>query len=44
MSQAGPQGAAIALRASLDEATTLTPGEGHLLGELLDRIAQGEPS
>ena len=37
----GPAGAAIALRASLDEAAMLTPGERHLLGELLDRICAG---
>jgi hypothetical protein len=35
----GPSGAAAALRASLDRAATLTPGERHLLGDLLDRIA-----
>lgn len=37
--QSGPAGAAIALHASLNWATMLTPGERHLLGELLDRIA-----
>jgi len=37
--QPGATGAAIALRASLDQAAMLTPGERHLLGELLDRIA-----
>lgn len=36
-------GAAIALRARLDQTATLSPGERHLLGELLDRIA-GEPA
>lgn len=35
----GARGAAIALRASLDGAGMLTPGERMLLGELLDRIA-----
>lgn len=35
----GPTGAAIALRASLADAVTLTPGERLLLSELLDRIA-----
>lgn len=33
-------GAAITLRASLDEAAALTPGERHLLAELLDRLAR----
>jgi len=37
----GPAGAAIALRASLDQVATLTPGERHLLDELLSRIAGG---
>ena len=35
----GPAAPAIALRASLDETTALTPGERHLLAELLDRLA-----
>lgn len=35
----GVQGAAIALRASLDATCVLTLGERHLLEELLDRIA-----
>ena len=39
----GPRGAAMALRASLDRTSVLTAGERHLLGELLDRIADGEP-
>jgi hypothetical protein len=38
----GPSGAASALRASLDQTSVLTSGERHLLGELLDRIADGE--
>lgn len=33
--------AAVALRATLDEATMLTPGERHLLDELLARLADG---
>ena len=37
--QAGAGGAAIALRASLESVSALTPGEKHLLTELLDRIA-----
>ena len=37
--KAGPAVAAIALRASLDETTALTPGERHLLAELLDRLS-----
>jgi AcrR family transcriptional regulator len=37
----GPVGAAIALRASLGDAQGLTPGERHLLEELLDRLAGG---
>ena len=36
---AGASGAAITLRASLDEAAALSPGERHLLDELLERIA-----
>ena len=39
--QPGPASAAIALRASLEQAAMLTPGERHLLGELLARIAHG---
>lgn len=35
----GVAGAAIALRASLDDAAPLTAGERHLLTELLDRLA-----
>ncbi len=42
--QRGPAGAAIALRAMLDQANVLSPGERHLLGELLDRIASGAAS
>ncbi len=38
---AGPRGAAATLRASLDGTGALTPGERHLLAELLDRIADG---
>ena len=37
----GPSAAAAALRASLDRISILTGGERHLLGELLDRIADG---
>jgi len=37
----GLTGAAAALRASLDEAEVLSPGERLLLGELLDRIIKG---
>ena len=37
----GPRGAAATLRASLDGVAVLTRGEKHLLGELLDRIADG---
>ncbi len=37
----GPSGAAAALRAGLDQTSVLTPGEMHLLEELLDRIADG---
>ena len=40
----GPAGAAITLRASLDQAAMLTPGERHLLSELLDRIASSATS
>ncbi|MFD9502791.1 TetR/AcrR family transcriptional regulator [Streptomyces sp. NPDC060035] len=36
---AGPAGAARALRAALPEQTTLSSGERHLLGEWLDRLA-----
>lgn len=39
--EAGPRGAAAALRASLDGTVPLTPGERHLLDELLARIADG---
>jgi AcrR family transcriptional regulator len=39
----GPRGAAMALRASLDRTAVLTAGERHLLGELLDRIADDHP-
>ena len=35
----GPEGAAVALRAALPDAKTLTEGERHLLGEWLERIA-----
>lgn len=38
---AGPATAATTVRASLDELAMLSPGERHLLGELLDRIANG---
>lgn len=37
----GPEVAAITLRANLDTLDTLTPGERHLMAELLDRIAEG---
>ncbi len=37
----GPEGAAAALRASLDRTSVLSDGERHLLAELLDRIARG---
>ena len=37
----GPSAAAASLRAGLDETSVLSPGERHLLGELLDRIADG---
>ncbi|WP_437925209.1 hypothetical protein WMF37_40135 [Sorangium sp. So ce291] len=39
----GAAEAAIALRASLDDAAALTPGERHLLIELLDRLASSGP-
>ena len=39
---AGPRGAAAALRASLDSTSVLSSGEQHLLEELLDRIADGD--
>lgn len=39
MDRPGPAGAAIALRALLDQVPMLSSGERHLLGELLDRIA-----
>ena len=39
--QPGPKGAAIALRASLDHAEVLTPGERLMLGELLERLSAG---
>jgi AcrR family transcriptional regulator len=35
----GPKAAAATLRASMNETSVLTDGERHLLGELLDRIA-----
>ncbi len=38
---AGPSRAAAALRASLDQTSSLTSGERHLLEELLDRISDG---
>lgn len=38
---AGPSGAARALRAALPDQTTLSGGERHLLGEWLDRLAAG---
>jgi AcrR family transcriptional regulator len=38
---AGPAGAARALRAALPEQTTLSAAERHLLGEWLDRLASG---
>ena len=38
---AGAGGAAMALRASLDDLSALTSGERHLLAELLDRVANG---
>lgn len=37
----GPEVAAITLRANLDSLDALTPGERHLMAELLDRIAGG---
>lgn len=37
--QPGPAGAARALRAVLPEQTSLSPGEQHVLGEWLDRLA-----
>ena len=37
----GPATAATTLAASLDELAMLSPGERHLLRELLDRIANG---
>jgi AcrR family transcriptional regulator len=40
--EAGPRGAALALRASLDAVETLSPGERHLMAELLDRIGGAE--
>lgn len=40
--RSGPAGAASALRASLRDAAPLTPGERHLLGELLDRIVEAD--
>lgn len=39
LADAGLAAAAVSLRASLDRAPALTDGERHLLGELLDRIA-----
>lgn len=39
--QPGPRAAAMSLRACLDDTAVLTGGERHLLGELLDRIADG---
>jgi AcrR family transcriptional regulator len=39
LANAGLRGAAITLRASLDQTSVLTVGESHLLRELLDRIA-----
>jgi AcrR family transcriptional regulator len=41
--EAGPAGAARALRALLPTQTTLTAGEQHLLGELLDRLSSPHP-
>ncbi len=38
----GARGAAVALRAVLHELSSLTPGEQHLLGELLERVADGD--
>ena len=37
----GPTIAAVRVRASLDDLSMLSAGERHLLGELLDRIANG---
>ena len=37
----GTRGVAAALRARLDNISVLTAGERHLLGELLDRVADG---
>jgi hypothetical protein len=40
----GPAAAAIALRATLPEATVLTEGERHVLREWLDRLgSDGKP-
>lgn len=39
---AGPAGAAAALNACLDQTSSLSSGERHLLAELLDRIAVNE--
>lgn len=39
LTEFGPAGAAAALGSWLDRITALTPGERHLLGELLNRIA-----
>lgn len=39
----GPGAAAMALRAALDATSVLSRGERHLLEELLDRIADGDP-
>jgi AcrR family transcriptional regulator len=41
---AGPSAAAATLRAQLDQTSCLTEGERLLLGELLDRIARGDPA
>jgi AcrR family transcriptional regulator len=41
---ASPAVAASSLRAQLAQTTTLTPGEKHLLNELLTRIANEEPN
>jgi hypothetical protein len=40
----GPVGAAVALRAVLDDTSALTTGERALLGEWLTRIASGTPT
>lgn len=38
LAEPGPRGAALALKGSLDAVSVLSPGERHLMAELLDRI------